>query len=139
MSSERGLPPHASRLGLPLFRRRCQDSPWEGPVLREVPAWLLQALQGPWSLRKWMAGLGGVPFLGLLREGSQEEVGPAARGKGTAPPRLSPGSSLAPRLALSPPSDALGLSACALPGTVLDFLPPARAQRAGGFSLPTDV
>lgn len=66
-------------------------------MLREVPAWLLQAPQGPWSLRKWMAGLGGVPFLGLLREASQEEVGPAARGKGSAP-RACPLGLLWPRI-----------------------------------------
>ena len=81
-------------------------------MLREVPVWLLQAPQGPWSLRKWMAGLGGVPFLGLLREASQEEMGPAARGKGSAPPCLSPGSSLAPASCPIPSLRCFGHSGC---------------------------
>lgn len=109
-------------------------------MLREVPVWLLQAPQGPWSLRKWMAGLGGVPFLGLLREASQEEMGPAAWGKGSAPPCLSPGSSLAPASCPIPSLRCFGASVPVLSRvTVLDFLPPLPERREQAGSLPTDV
>lgn len=96
----------------------------------EVPAWLLRAPQGPWSLRKWVAGLGVVPCFSGSQRSLPGEVGPAAREGGLHPV-------LIPRV-FRPPAP------CPVPSSdaslVLDFLPPLPGvQRAGGFSLPTDI
>lgn len=78
-------------------------------MLREVPAWLLRAPQGHWSLRKWMAGLGVVPCFSGSPEKPPRRRWARLPGEGGLRPRARPLGLLRPlRLALSPPSDALG-------------------------------
>lgn len=96
---------------------------------------------GSLGLEKVDGGFGSRPlFLGLLREASQEEVGPAAWGRGSAPLCPSPGSSPAPVSCPVPSLRRLGASVSALSWlTLLDFLLPLPEcrEQAGSLCPPT--
>lgn len=99
-------------------------------MLREVPAWLLRAPQGPWSLRKWMAGLGVVPcFSGSPEKPPRRRWARLPREGGLRPCARPLGLLWPLRLAL--PQTLWGL--------VLDFLPPLPEcrEQAGSLCPPT--